>query len=768
MNPERWPIVKDVFAAALEQEPGQRAAFLDRACAGDPSLRAEVEAMLASDERAASFIEAPVFEVAPELLADDRSDAPLGQTIGRYKTLSRLGAGGMGDVYLAEDATLGRKVALKVLAPHLVADSRSIERFKREARLASALDHPNICTIYEVGAADGTSFISMQYRVEGESVERLIDGRPLPTARGLSIALQVADALAAAHALGIVHRDIKPGNIIVTPRGQAKVLDFGVAKMLTPTEAWAGDSKLTRTGATVGTPSYLSPEQARGAHVDHRSDIFSLGVLLYEMASGQLPFKRPSAAEVMHAIINEPHTSVSEIDKEVPPGLAAVIDRALAKEPAARYQSVNEMIVELRQVAEVIGLAGWNAPDHVLPSLPRQQESVAAPSRRWSRNRSMVAVALTAGVILAGLAIWRWPERPPISSPGPPGAIKSMAVLPFKPLVAGNRNEALEMGMADTLIFRLSSIKGIVVRPISAVRRYADINQDALAAGREQQVDAVLDSSIQMAGEKIRVTARLMRVADGTVLWTGKSDEQFADLFTVQDAIAEKLAASLALEVTDEERQRLTRRYTDNTEAYQLYLRGRYFWNKRTPESLQKGIEYFRQAIEKDPAYALAYAGLADSYTVLPTWTRLPARDTLPRARAAAETALKLDDSLAEAHTSLGRINLSSGNWQDAEAAFKRAIELNPHLETAHQWRAVNLAAMGRLNEAVAEIHRALELDPLSLPIISDAGRFSFTGVNTIRRLCSTGRRSRWIPNLARHAACSRQRTRRRACMTKP
>ena len=353
------------------------------------------------------------------------------------------------------------------------------------------------------------------------------------------------------------------------------------------------------------------------------------------------------------------------------------------------------------------------------------EERVAVRLPRARRTRWATAVVLAAGVILPGLAMWPVFERtPPSVSPG--GVVRSIAVLPFKPLVAGDRNESLEMGMADTLIFRLSSVKGIAVRPISAVRKYADLQQDPLAAGRELGVDAVLDSSMQVVGERIRVTTRLLRVEDGSVLWMERTNEQLADLFVAQDAIAERLVGSLALTLTDEERKRLTRRYTENTEAYQLYLKGRYFWNKRTADGLQKGIEYFKQAIEKDPAYALAYAGLADSYAVLQTTTGAPAEDALPAARAAAERALALDDSLAEAHTSLGRFRMASGDWSGADAALRRAIELNPHLETAHQWYAMNLAITGRLAEAEAEVRLALELDPLSLIINTDAGRILF------------------------------------------
>jgi DNA-binding winged helix-turn-helix (wHTH) protein/tetratricopeptide (TPR) repeat protein len=336
-------------------------------------------------------------------------------------------------------------------------------------------------------------------------------------------------------------------------------------------------------------------------------------------------------------------------------------------------------------------------------------------------RRSMIILALLLGITTVSYVWMRNKLKQSEARAGP----RSIAVLPFKPLLASNRNESLEMGIADTLIFRLSGMRGIVVRPISAVRKYVDLNQDPLVAGREQQVEAVLDSSIQMLGEKIRVTARLVRVSDGSVLWKDMCDQQCADLFAVQDAIAEKLAGSLALRLTDEEKQRLTKRYTDNTEAYQLYLKGRYFLNKITPEGIKKGVEYFEQAIEKDPVYALAYSGLADCYIVLGSWQILPANESFPKARAAAERALQIDDSLAEAHTSLARLKSISGDGSGAEAEFKRAIKLNPNYEIAHFLYAFHLAVAepGRLDEAMAEMKRAQELDPLSVRINSQVGR---------------------------------------------
>jgi TolB-like protein len=349
--------------------------------------------------------------------------------------------------------------------------------------------------------------------------------------------------------------------------------------------------------------------------------------------------------------------------------------------------------------------------------------STVRRSRRVSSLTWLAMIPLVIGLVIASVSLWR-SRNPKVTGDG--AVIRSIAVLPFKPLVADNRDESLEMGIADTLIFRLSSIRGIAVRPISAVRKYTDLNQDPLAAGREQQVDGVLDGSIQRVGDRVRVMARLVSVADGAVLWADKGEEEGAGLFAVQDAIAEKLAGSLAPKLTDEERERLTKRYTNNAEAYRLYLLGRYFLNKRTPEGYQKGVEYFQQAIEKDPAYALAHSGLADCYTSLGSWQILPPNESFLKARAAAERALRLDNELAEAHTSLALVKNYTSDWPEAEAEFKRAIELNPNNEAAHRWYGLHLMGIGRLDEALAETRRALEFEPLSLPYNTQLGRIFY------------------------------------------
>ena len=724
MTPERWRQVEAVLQAALERGPAERAALLDSACAGDPGLRKEVESLLESAQPTQHFLSSNVFKDAAPLIDASEFGSLVGRSFGPYSIEKHIGSGGMGEVYLAQDVRLGRRVALKLLDSTLTADRQSRERFLREARLASALDHPNICTIHDVGEAEGRPFIAMQY-IEGKTLRRLIDGRPLPLDSLLSITLQIADALSAAHERGIVHRDIKSGNIIVTPQGQVKVLDFGLARLI----EWSSeesDQNLTMTGQVMGTPASMSPEQARGERVDHRSDIFSFGCVLYEMATGQIPFKGRSSADVISALLTQPHTPAVALNKDIQLRLSSVIDRALAKEPEDRYQSVQEMKPHLRQVvAEAGGLdhlfSSADKARGVLPLVPTQRKP---PRGAWRRlvDRAIVKVALIiAALSLVGVALIYF------SRPKQPGSIKSIAVLPFKPLSADGRDEALELGMADTLIARLSSIREIDVRPISAVHKYTGLDQDAVAAGREQQVHAVLDGHIQKAGETIRVTVRLIRIPDGATLWADKFDNQMTNIFAVQDLISERVAGALAVTLGGIERERLTKHHTDNHEAYQLYLKGRYHLSRLTDDGFLKGRDYFQQAIDLDRNYAAAYAGLADAYQMLSGYNAVAPNDGFPKAKAAAMEALRLDEGLAEAHTALAVVKLlNDWDWPGAEREYRRAIEINQSYSDAHLMYGYYLAAMERFDEAHVEMRRAQDLDPISLAKIIGIGEILY------------------------------------------
>ena len=729
MTPERWQQIEQVLHVALAREPAERVALLDRECANDPALREEVESLIASAQPAQSFLKGNALENTAALFEEAVSDSLIGRQVAHYLIEKKLGSGGMGEVYLAQDVSLGRHVALKLLDPALIGDSATHTRFLREARLASALDHPNICTIHEVGEDDGRLFIAMQY-IEGETLRKVIGGRPLGVDALLSISLQVADALAAAHSQGIVHRDIKPGNIMITPRGQAKVLDFGLAKLLERVEGEA-ETHLTMTGAVMGTPTSMSPEQARGEHVDHRSDIFSFGVVFYEMATGRIPFSGRSTADVISALLNQPHTPAAELNKEITAGLSAVLDRTLAKETDDRYQTMDEVIADFRQVVrDVDGLdrlfSSSGTPRRMVPLVPPGSRRLSKASGRRIQTRTAIVLLALVPVLLVALALAiHYSSRPVQPPPGEP--IKSIAVLPFKPLIAESRDEALELGMADTLINKLSNIRQVTVRPLSAVRKYAGVEQDAAAAGREQKVDAVLDGNIQRSGEKIRVTVRLVRVADGREIWTEQFDEKFTDIFSVQDSVSSKVSGVLAMTLTTEEKELLAKRQTGDARAYHFYLMGRYHLNRLTDEGLWKGLDYFQRAIDRDPNYALAHAGLADAYVSLGGFNALPPQESYPKGKQAAKKALELDEHLAEAHVSLASaMFLYDWDWSGAESEFKRGIALNPSYSDAHQIYAYYLATMGRFDEALREMRQALELDPLSLVKITGLGEVHY------------------------------------------
>ncbi|MEW6209126.1 MAG: protein kinase [Acidobacteriota bacterium] len=704
MTPERWQKIDSLLQAALEREPDERARFLDSACEGDDELRREVESLLSSNQTE-SFLQSPALEQATALIAHTESYSLLGQRLGPYRIISQLGAGGMGEVYLAHDSRLKRKVALKILPPYFTKDEQRLRRFQQEARAASALNHPNIITIFDIGEVDSIHYIATEY-IDGETLRQQMT-RKMKIDEVLDVVVQAASALEAAHQAGIVHRDIKPENIMVRPDGYVKVLDFGLAK---PRHGAPGASDAettvmgvnTEPGVVMGTVNYMSPEQARGREMDCRTDVFSLGAVVYEMVSGRRPFEGETTSDVMAAILGKEPAPLVSYDPDTPGELNRIVMKALKKEKAERYQTAGELLNDLK-------------------NLKRDTDSGAAMAGSYSRDqrpalRRWLATALTLLIIVAsGLGLYQLFRGDREAERIPSPVVKSIAVLPFKPIVADSGDEALEMGMADTLIARLGNIREIIVRPTSAVRRYSALDQDALAAGREQRVDAVLDGSIHKSGERVRVTVRLVRVADGQQLWADRFDEKWTDIFTVQDSISTKVAAVLALRLSGKDRDSLTKRYTDNTEAYQAYLRGRYHASKFTKEGFDKGIEQINRAIAIDPNYALAYEALAYYYFAASEWT-MSAREAMPKARDAARKAIQLDGTLAGGHVWLGAVSWwYDWNWSDAEREYQRAIELNPNDATAHEFYGFYLMTLGRFEQAVAESKRAQELDPLSL-----------------------------------------------------
>lgn len=703
MNQSRWRKIEDLFESAVEMEPAQRERYLAETCAGDDQLREEVAGLLACHDRAGEFLEAPAAERMP-----GRARLPSGERLGPYRIIALLGAGGMGEVYSATDTRLDRTVAIKLLPRQFAGDAQAAKRFQREARAVSALNHPNICTLYDIGEHDGRPYLVMEL-VEGRSLKERLTESSLPVDEVVACGRQIASALEAAHSKGIVHRDIKPANVLITGRGQAKILDFGLAKLLPepdlqqqapPSPApLSTESTISIPGWTPGTVSYMSPEQARGEPVDQRTDLFSLGVTLYEMATGHKPFEGEAPSLVIAALLGRQPARPRQLRPDLPASLERIILKALEKDKQARYQTAAEMRSDLENLQP------------------------GKPSRAILPLGAAAVASLTLFLSVPDARSWLLDRLGFAQPSGPPPRAQRLAVLPFGAPESSVDHRLLIEGIGDAIATDLGQLPGVRVFSAPTAERYRDTEKSAGTIARELGADAVLVGAARIEGTRLEVRPRLMRPGAGEPAWTQSFVGDLGNIRAIRIGIAREVARALLGQVPPETERHLTSGGTASREAFENYLRGRHYWSKRTDKDIQRAVSFFKAAIDADPAYSAAYAGLADCYNQFATVAigRDP-RENRRLAIAAARRAIQIDDRNAEAHAALGFSLLYDWDWAGAERELSRALDLNPSYASARVWHATSLVIRRRPDEAIAEVDRARELDPLSPITQTQAG----------------------------------------------
>ena len=626
----------------------------------------------------------------------------VGITISHFKILEKIGQGGMGEVFLAQDTTLDRKVALKFLPDFLQQDSTARKRFLREAKSAAALDHPYICHIHEVGESDGKDFIAMEY-VQGQTLKDKLAKGPLPLKEALEITVEIAEAVERAHGKGIVHRDLKPSNVMVTPDGHVKVMDFGLAKRLLPEDAGSQEqtitANLTKTGTTLGTLAYMSPEQLRGQEVDTRSDIFSFGVLLYEMLTGVHPFRKPEQIETASAILRDDPPPLSKYVPEFPEGLEKTVEKTLTKEPEQRYESAREVRVNLKQLVS-----------GSVPFIPARRPLTR---RGWLALTGLAVLAALVTFVGLDVAGWRDSLARLAGVSGEP-RIESLAVLPLANLSGDPEQEYLAAGMHEALITDLAKLGGFKrVIPSSSVRRYRETDQSLAEIAQELGVDALVTASVLRSGDRVQITAQLINGATEEHLWADRYERELRDVLTLQNEIVSVITREMNLQLTPQEQVRLASARTVNPEVYETYLKGDFHLRNVSPQEADTALQYFQLALEKDPNYAPAYAGIGRVWIQRGSWFGVSPHEAMPRGKVAAEKAIQLDDSLGLAHWTLASVlAYYEWDWVGAEREYKRAIELNPNLTGTSY--SMLLLGMRRPEAARTEIERVIALDPLN------------------------------------------------------